>query len=79
MRTVTINNTSTDELGFKIRGGAEYGHGIFVLQIFEQSKAANAGLMVSHAISSHRCNRFICVLAIDIYIGLIRNIVAATL
>jgi hypothetical protein len=48
-RRIQINRSDKDpELGFNIRGGAEFGHPIFVSQVFENSKASDAGMRVCH-------------------------------
>eukprot|EP00048_Salpingoeca_helianthica_P004356 m.76061 g.76061 ORF g.76061 m.76061 type:complete len:1432 (+) comp13158_c0_seq2:20-4315(+) len=44
MRTVHVQCVSAHELGFALRGGKEYGRGIFVSAVHESSAAAAAGL-----------------------------------
>lgn len=52
-RTIQLGRpTERAELGFNIRGGSEFGHGLYISQVVEGSKASESGLQVGDQVMS---------------------------
>ena len=48
-------------MGFSIRGGLEYGCGMFVSEVLTSSKAAQAGLRVTSSAVAHTQSATMCI------------------
>jgi len=47
-KEIQLFQKDDQNMGFSVRGGLEYGCGIFVTQVLPSSKAAQAGLKVTY-------------------------------
>ena len=46
LKEVRLNRTHPDGLGLSVRGGLEFGSGLFISQIVKDGQAGNVGLQV---------------------------------